>query len=330
MRVDRRGFLQQTTAIALASRLNSLGSKVEAAESASLLSETPRFPIVDAHQHLWDCEVLDLAWIKSSETLNRSFTSRDYLLATEGLPIAKAVYMEVAASDDELAKEAEYAISVAKLDDNPTVAAVIGGRPGTEPFRAYIDRFGKSPYVKGVRRILHKADLTKGFHLGEPFLRDIRLLGEMGLRFDLNVPNDALEEGAKLVDRCPDTPFILNHCGNADLNWYQKPRQDESIERWRRGIAELAQRKHVTCKISGIIARAPSDWTPADLAPVVNHCLDTFGPDRVAFASDWPVCLRGATLRQWVFALQAIVKDRPEPQQRKLWHDNAVRIYGLA
>ncbi len=328
MSVTRRRFLRQSSAMALAG-FGAAGVPSGLAAETPFVPEMPKLPIVDGHQHLWDRKVLDLAWIKSSELLNRSFTSSDYLLAIQGLPITKAVYMEVAAKEEELVAEAEYAIYVAKLDDNPTVAAVIGGRPGTDQFRPYIDRYGKSPYVKGVRRILQKADVEAGFHLSEPFLRDVRLLGEMGLRFDLNVPNDAMEEGARLVDRCPGTPFILNHCGNADPNWFREPRQNEAIERWRRGISELARRKQVTCKISGIVARVPRDWSPEDLAPIVNHCLEAFGPDRVAFASDWPVCLRGATLRQWVLALHALVKERPESEQRKLWHDNAIRIYGL-
>lgn len=327
MSIDRREFLRRTGGTVLA--VGGLPAAAARAYQGPVVAGAPRLPVIDAHQHLWDKEVLDLEWIKSTALLNRSYTSEDYLVATQGLPITKAVYMEVAAKDEELEKEAEYALYVCKLDNNPTVAAVIGGRPGTESFGPYIARYGKSPYVKGVRRILQGADIERGFHLSEPFIRDIRLLGEMGLRFDLNVPSGALAEGAKLVDRCPGTPFILNHCGNADPKWFGKPQQTEAIDQWRRGIEELARRKQVACKISGIIARVVLGWTPVDLAPIVNHCLDSFGPDRVIFASDWPVCLRGATLQQWVVALNTILADRPEEEHRKLWHDNANRVYGL-
>ena len=91
----------------------------------------------------------------------------------------------------------------------------------------------------------------------------------------------------------------------------------------------LAGKKNVVCKISGIVARAPRGWTAADLAPIVNHCLQVFGPDRVMFGSDWPVCTRGATYRQWVQALKEIVQNRGEEEKRKLFHDNAVKFYGL-
>ncbi|HYW80138.1 MAG TPA: amidohydrolase family protein, partial [Thermoguttaceae bacterium] len=70
-------------------------------------------------------------------------------------------------------------------------------------------------------------------------------------------------------------------------------------------------------------------WTADDLAPTVEHCLEVFGPDRVVFGGDWPVCTRVASLRQWITALRQIIAGRPEEEQRKLLHDNAVRFYGL-
>ena len=94
-------------------------------------------------------------------------------------------------------------------------------------------------------------------------------------------------------------------------------------------MAALGEREHVVCKISGIIARAPEGWSADSLAPTVNHCLDSFGPDRVVFGGDWPVCTLGAPLSKWIASLRRIIKDRPESLQRKLLHDNAERIYRL-
>jgi predicted TIM-barrel fold metal-dependent hydrolase len=95
-------------------------------------------------------------------------------------------------------------------------------------------------------------------------------------------------------------------------------------------MAALASRDRVVCKISGVVARAPQpNWGPEDLAPVVTRCLDLFGPDRVVFGSDWPVCLGGAPLADWVTALKQIISDRPLEHQRNLLHDNAQRIYAV-
>jgi len=118
--------------------------------------------------------------------------------------------------------------------------------------------------------------------------------------------------------------FILDHCGNANV-------QSPDLSQWRRDIAAVAERPNVACKISGIVASAkPGAWTAGDLAPIVQHCAEVFGPDRLVFGGDWPVCTLAATLRQWVTALRQIVAAWSEERQRKLFHDNAIRVYGLS
>jgi predicted TIM-barrel fold metal-dependent hydrolase len=92
----------------------------------------------------------------------------------------------------------------------------------------------------------------------------------------------------------------------------------------------MAKRKNVICKISGIVGSVPPKWSADDLAPVINHCLDSFGPDRVVFGGDWPVCTKGATYRQWVEALREVIRPRSESQQRKLLSENAIKFYGLS
>ena len=336
MKTTRREFVRRTVCGALAA--GALGSW-DAAPAKAQQPEGAPLPIVDTHQHLWDLDVVSLPWLKSAGHLNRSHVTGHYLEETRGLNVVKAVYMEVAVDPDYLLKEAEYVIDLCKRDDNPTVAAVIGGRPGEEGFADYITRFKGSPYVKGIRHILPggSPDLWKE----KQFLDGIRLLGELGMRFDLCMPPARLLDAARVVDLCPDTRFVLDHCGNADPVAFMSAQRRESArpsrepqheaDQWRRDLAKLAEHDRVVCKISGIIARAPKEnWTPDDLAPIINHCLDTFGPDRVIFASDWPVCTRVASLCEWVGALKEVVRNRPESEQRKLFHDNAVRLYGLA
>src|SRR5205823_1700240 len=132
--------------------------------------------------------------------------------------------------------------------------------------------------------------------------------------------SEELPDAVKLIDLCPETRFVLDHCGNANV---QAPDRTQ----WRRDMEEVAQRDNVICKISGIVASAkPGAWTSNDLAPIITHCLESFGKDRVMFASDWPVCTLAATYRQWVEALQTVVREWSEANRRKLFHDNAVRF----
>ena len=85
------------------------------------------------------------------------------------------------------------------------------------------------------------------------------------------------------------------------------------------------------CKMSGLVTEADHrNWTPGDLAPYVSHVLEVFGPERVAFGGDWPVILLASSYVRWVETLQALTASLPESARRKLWHENASRIYRLA
>jgi len=175
-----------------------------------------------------------------------------------------------------------------------------------------------------VRQVLHGPTTPRGYCLDAQFLKGSQALGERGLSYDICVRSGELADAAKLVDACPGTSFILDHCGNASV-------RSKDLSGWRGDIARLAERKKVVCKVSGIVASAaPDPWTADDLAPIINHVLDSFGPDRVIFGGDWPVCTQAASYKQWVEALKSIVANRPQADQRKLFHDNAERIYGLA
>jgi L-fuconolactonase len=98
---------------------------------------------------------------------------------------------------------------------------------------------------------------------------------------------------------------------------------------WEEAMSQLADQPNTVCKISGIVAHTTNNWPVEQLAPVINHCLDRFGQDRVMFGGDWPVCLLGARYDQWVNALKELVSNRSNQQQQKLFHDNAISFYQL-
>lgn len=99
---------------------------------------------------------------------------------------------------------------------------------------------------------------------------------------------------------------------------------------WLRGAEKIAARRNVVCKISGIVSRLPGLTPDAQhLKPIVDMCYDLFGPDRLVFAGDWPWCLKGTSLARWVEILKEIVRDRPLVDQKKLFHDNAIRHYHI-
>lgn len=293
--------------------------------AASLVSDAaqPEMPrIVDTHVHLWDLNRLRLPWIQKDSPLARSYVIKDYQTAVDGLNVVKGVYMEVDVDPKQHVDEASYVTDICRAGNTPLAAAVIGGRPADDDFPKYIARFRDNRFVKGVRQVLHNPSAKAGFCLTPAFVRGVQALGEAGLSFDLCMRHGEIGDAVKLVETCKNTRFILDHCGNGPV--YAKERQP-----WLREIDNLAKLRNVVAKISGIVVQARERWTADDLAPVINHTMNAFGPDRVMFAGDWPVCTLRATFRQWVEALRAIVRNRPAEEQRKLFHDNAVKFYGL-
>lgn len=340
---NRRDFIRQTAGAGAALAAGGMAVLPTSPADASQADDAEQrytLPIVDTHQHLWDLSRFRLPWVDSAPTLNRSFVTKDYLEATHGLNVVKAVYMEVDVAPDQQVAEAEHVIEICKRPDTPTSAAVISGRPGSDQFKAYITRFKGSRYIKGVRQVLQVPETPRGFCLSKTFVGNIQLLGELGMSFDICMRPAELADGTKLVDQCPGTRFIVDHCGNADPKVFEPPGRrgtdgaeapSHDRETWRRDMSRLAERKNVVCKISGIVARARTgSWKPEHLAPIINHCLDAFGPDRVMFGGDWPVCTLVASYRQWVDALMAVIRTRSREEQRKLLADNATRFYGLA
>lgn len=319
--MNRRHFLQTTAGAALT--------------SCATFRE-PDALIIDTHQHLWDRRVLNLPWLGGAPVvLRHDYVTADYLKATAGLNV-KAIYMEVDVAPKDHIKEADGIVAQCRAGNTPTIAATIGGRPASAEFESYVKRYAGNGIVKGLRQVLHGDSTPPGFCLSPEFIRGVRTLGKHGLNFELTMRPTELHDAAKLIKECPDTRFVLDHCGNGDPKAFN-PKLGPGLKRsctadeWKRGIdAVAASRADVMCKISGIVAFVPpGKWHAEDLAPVVNHCLDTFGPDRVFFGGDWPVCLLGSPVRGWVDALKQIVASRPAIEQRKLWSGNAIRFYEI-
>lgn len=281
--------------------------------------------ILDTHIHLWEIGRFRLRWMEAEEyrVLARDALLDEFREATRGLGPVRALYMEIDVDPEQHAAEAEFVLGLCRRPGSPLAGAVISGRPASDGFAAHLDRFRDAPEVKGVREVLTEPRTPRGYCLDPAFRRGIRLLGDRGLRFDLCVRPDELDDATRLVADCPGTAFILDHCGNPDL-------KSDDLSAWRRGLAAVARHPNVVCKVSGYVAyvRRP-DWTTEDLAPVFDHAFECFGPDRLIYASDWPVCTLTSTYRRWVDAVRELARGRGPEFERKLFHANASRLYGL-
>lgn len=325
--MNRRHFLQATGSTALAATATSCFTPGSAAPAAL---------IIDTHQHLWDRRELDLPWLaKAPAILRQDYTTPRYQQAFRSYNV-KSIYMEVDVAPGEHVKEADLIIDLCRSGQTTTIAATIGGRPASPDFEAYVKRYAGNRIVKGLRQVLHGDSTPQRFCLQPAFVKGVQTLGAHGLQFELTMRPMELMDGVKLTEQCPDTHFVLDHCGNGDPKTFNRKlapheKRNGTADGWKRGIDALAARPNVICKISGILASVPpGSWHTEDLAPVVNHCLDAFGPRRVVFGGDWPVCLLGGTPHEWIEALKQIIAHRPVEDQRRLWSANAIKHYRLS
>jgi predicted TIM-barrel fold metal-dependent hydrolase len=185
---------------------------------------------------------------------------------------------------------------------------VISCRPEDPEFPAFLDRQLRRPHIRGLRRALHVApvDISRGYL----FRENPRRLAPTRLPFDVRVFARQLELAAELASACPNTQFVLDHCGQPETAlgaWGP----------WRAAIVDLARRP------------GSLDWTVDALRPYVEHCIAAFGWNRVVRGSDWPNCLPGGPLSRWVEATWPIIAACSEHERGALTEGNAARIYRL-
>lgn len=126
----------------------------------------------------------------------------------------------------------------------------------------------------------------------------------------------------ELIDSAPETRFVLDHCGVPDIaggEW----------ESWAANIREIAKRPNTCAKLSGVIAYGGPDWTLAEISRYVSHVIDCFGPARLCWGGDWPVCTKGGGLSTWVAASRAITAQLGAEERARIWQGTARDIWSL-
>jgi predicted TIM-barrel fold metal-dependent hydrolase len=295
-------------------------------------------PIVDAHQHFWDLGRNYLPWLCDEppiafrygdyRALRRDYLSPDYFRDAAGHDVVKTVYVETEWDPRDPVGETRWVQEIIERTGFPhaIVASARLDDPGVE---AVLARHAGFPRVRGIRHkpkaapAPDRVEKSAPGSMGDPaWRRGYALLEHYGLSFDLQTPWWHLEEAAALAQDFPDTPLILNHTG------LPTDRSPEGIKGWRRAMAALAACPNAAVKISGL-GRPGQSWKVAANCPVVRDAIRIFGVERCMFASNFPVDGLCATFDAIYSGFKTIVRDLPATDQRRLFHDNAVRIYRL-
>ncbi|HEY7090966.1 MAG TPA: amidohydrolase family protein, partial [Tepidisphaeraceae bacterium] len=132
-----------------------------------------------------------------------------------------------------------------------------------------------------------------------------------------------LPVAVELARKCPDVRLVLDHCGVPDI-------ASSELDPWRNNIREMSKLPNVACKLSGLPTYCkPGEATLDTIRPWAMHCIETFGPDRVLWGGDWPVCVINSDLPKWIGITRQLVGGLSAAEQKKILHENAVRVYRI-
>jgi predicted TIM-barrel fold metal-dependent hydrolase len=282
--------------------------------------------LVDAHQHFWDPGTHYYPWLNDEppiafrygdyRAIRRRYLPPDYLRDAAGFRVEKTVYVETEWDPKDPLGEMRYVEQLRREHGLPTVAVA-------QAWLHHEDCFGilESQAAFGfVRSIRHKP--PPGAMLDPKWRRGFAALKRNGLRFDLQTPWANLGDAARLAADFPDTQIILNHTG------LPADRSAEGIAGWKRAMKEFAARPNTAVKISGL-GQAGLPWTVEANRPIVLATIETFGVERCMFASNFPVDSLCATFATIFDGFASITSAFSKTEKSALFHDNAIRIYGM-
>ena len=276
---------------------------------------------IDAHHHVWDLDVRDQPWTAELPSLRRTFAVGELRPHLAAHNIAGTVLVQTIVGPEETPE----LLALAAADS--AVAGVVGWvdltTPAVDDELARLRSLPGGHALVGVRhqvqeepdpRWLCRPDVRRG----------LAAVAAAGLSYDLLVTADQLTAAVATVRALPELRFVLDHGG--------KPRiRDGELEPWRSHIAALGECANVAVKLSGLVTEAaPDTWTVADLRPYADALLQSVGPARLMYGSDWPVCLLAASYDQVIDAAEQLTGALSPSERVDVFGGTAARTYGLA
>jgi L-fuconolactonase len=275
---------------------------------------------IDAHHHLWRYDAPSYPWIRDDMRVLR----RDYLPADlEPVLAASRIDRTVLVQAQQTVEETRWLLDLA--DAHPAIAGVVGWAPlAAEAAPPIVEELAARSKLRGLRHILHD-EADDRYALRDDFNRGLSRLAAAGLVYDILIFARHLPHAIALVDRHPNQVFVLDHIGKPTVT---AARFDEA---WARGVRALAERPHVSCKLSGVVTEVrEAGWTPDLIRPYLDTALEAFGPARLMFGTDWPVCLLRCGYGDWCAAVEAWLKALADDEQAAIMGGTARSVYGLS
>ncbi|HEX6342198.1 amidohydrolase family protein [Umezawaea sp.] len=274
---------------------------------------------IDAHHHLWDLAARPQEWLAGLEPLHRDFGEADLRAATGAAGIDATVLVQV------LPDVRETVEFLALAGESDLVSGVVGWVDLTSPDVA--------DQLDGLRRGPGGGKLVGVRHLVEPepdpewltrpdVVAGLRAVRDAGLVYDVLTRPHQLPAVVAVAKALPDLVFVLDHLSKPDIAGLV-------LEPWAARLAELAALRNVAAKVSGLVTEAGPHWTVDDLRPWVDVALEEFGPSRLMFGTDWPVCLLAASYAEVVESARQVTDGLSAAERDQVFGGTATRVYRL-
>lgn len=275
--------------------------------------------MIDAHQHLWEFDQAEYDWIDEGMVpLRRSFLSEDLERVLGDCGIRGSVAVQARCS----LEENRFLLDQARRGE--AILGIVGWVDLCDrELGRQLDRYQAEPLFKGVREITQGAEDEK-FFTNPAFNDGVAQLAGRGLVYDVLIYEDQLRVATDFIDRHPTQSFVLDHGGKPVI------REGQFSESWERGIREIARREHLVCKLSGLVTEVRDDhWNQDTLRRYVDVLLEAFGPGRLMFGSDWPVCLLASEYGIWHRCARQLLSGLSESEQDCIFNTTARTTYSL-
>jgi len=283
--------------------------------------------LVDAHHHLWDLTRRPQPWLDEPvhAPIRRSYGPDDLRAAASRTIAGRRLGTSVVVQCVTSVPETEELLALAGTD--PPIGAVVGWADLTDPaIGDVLDRLREGPggsYLRALRHIVQAE--TDPWWLQRPDAeRGLRALVERGLGYDVLIRDHQLPQAIRLAERLPALRLVLDHAG-------KPPIAKGELAGWQRLVRVLATHPQVMCKVSGLVTEADhASWTTADIRrPVWDVLLSAFGPDRLMFGSDWPVCVLAGGWDRWAATVEELLHDLSGDEQHAVLNGTATGFYRL-
>ncbi|MFJ4930691.1 amidohydrolase family protein [Streptomyces sp. NPDC088736] len=277
---------------------------------------------VDAHHHVWDLSVRDQDWITGPglRPLRRDFTVDDLRPEAAAAGIGRTVLVQTVT----VAEETPEFLALAESSE--LIAGVVGWTDLTRPDVAdELARLRELPgghRLKGIRHQV-QGEPEPDWLLRPDVRRGLAAVAAAGLVYDLVVLPRQLPSCVRAAMDHPELTFVLDHLG-------KPPIASGALAPWAARLRTLAALPNTVGKLSGLVTEADlAHWKADDLRPYAETALAAFGPDRLMFGSDWPVCTLAASYAQVVATTEELTERLDEGERAEVFGGTALRVYGL-